>query len=155
MTAPFQPQKLLWALPVFALLVLTGCGGSDTKTASTSSEASVSVAAPEAPEDTTFTTKDGPDGQEVLAQFEIGNGYTDDMMLTKSQLATIKILNYAKTEYPNAAKVTVKGGLGDTVLFTATYGKSTLSKFDDFMRVPRKEIWDIADSARIDPALAK
>ena len=151
MTTPVR--KIIWAAAGVALLALAGCGSSDTKTESAASETSAAVAAAEAPKDTTFTVTDGPDGQDVVARFEIGDGYTENLMLKKSRLATMDILNYAKVEYPNAAKVTVKGGLGDTVLITATYSKATLGMFDDFKSVSSDEIWKIADSAYIDPAL--
>jgi hypothetical protein len=40
------------------------------------------------------------------------------------------------------------------VVTTLNYSKATLDKFDNFKKVSQDEIWQIADSGDIDPALA-
>lgn len=154
MTAP--SRKTLWAATGVALLALVGCGSSDTQNASNTPETSVSVASDgtvKGPEDSTFILKPGPDGQDVLATFPIKFRMNESMTSDGAELTTIKLLEFARENYPDAAQVTLKGDLDGTVLVTVTYLKATMDRFYDFNRVNHNEVWGLADSGYIDPAL--
>lgn len=151
----FVRRNLLRAVTGFVfVLALVGCGGG-AQTAESAPSSAVSGAAEgtfDGPDGSKFTVKQGPGGQDVEAVFDIGSGYTDSMMSKKAKLATMDILNAAKEQFPKAATVTVKAKVGDAVVVTVNYSKTTLDKFDDFKRVSQDDIWQIADSGYIDPA---
>lgn len=160
----------------FGLLVVGKCGGSDDKDSDSKSSASSSTTTrplttrpataapptptgPEKPE-ATFTTSEGPNGQQVTAAFAIGDNFTEGMIKSGARYKTIEILEYADVAYPNAASVTVQGSFpmqdayGNTstsVVINITYLRSTLDKIN-FSGIDKDNIWELRDSGTVAPA---
>jgi hypothetical protein len=156
---PVSVQKVLWVATAFiAAVTITGCGGGETKSEAGSQAASAAEVASdgtvEGPDGSTFTVTQGPDGQDVLAKFELDAGDPQSIMRKKAKLTTMDVLNAAKEKFPDAAKVRVWITVDGSVVTTLNYSKATLDKFDNFKKVSQDEIWQIADSGDIDPALA-
>jgi hypothetical protein len=110
--------------------------------------------------DATFTTGEGPNGQEVTATFSISDNLTEGFIKSGARGDTIEILKYAVATYPNAAQVTVVGSFpmedayGNTEtdeVVNITYLRSTLEKIN-FDGVDRDKIWELRDSGYIAPA---
>ena len=110
--------------------------------------------------DATFTTIQGPEGQEVTAEFDIPENLTEGMIKSGARQDTIDILEYAKATYPNASQVRVTGSYpltddyGNTsteIVINLTYLKSTLDKIN-FNGVASENIWELADRGYIVPA---
>jgi hypothetical protein len=174
--------KVLWAVAgVVAFLALVSNCDSDkeSKSGTSSSTTSKTTAAasssrpvvppmpststkPPGPEipDAKFTTVEGPGGPQVTATFEIKDNLTEGFIKTGGRFETIRILEYAKTTYPNASQVTVVGSFpmtdayGNTSkdeVINLTYLKPTIDKIN-FKGIDKDNIWELADSGFIAPA---
>jgi hypothetical protein len=174
-----QPKKQFGKKPLLILLgvlaffgLVSQCDGGDKKadSRSSSSSSSVSTSPPKSSTsqtptgpikpDASFTTVQGPAGQEVTAKFAISDNLTEGFIKNGARFKTIEILKYAKATYPGASQVTVQGSFpmkdayGNTstdVVVNLTYLKSTIDKIN-FDGVDKDTIWELSDSGFIAPA---
>ena len=173
-------RKVLWGVAgvVAFLALVSNCDSDKESKSGTSSSASTSKTTtaasssppvvpptstkPPGPEipDAKFTTVEGPGGQQVTATFEIKDNLTEGFIKTGARFETIRILEYAKTTYPNASQVTVVGSFpmtdayGNTStdeVINLTYLKATIDKIN-FKGIDKDNIWELADSGFIAPA---
>jgi hypothetical protein len=173
-SAPPPPKKKMGCFPtilalvgVFFVIGLIGhaCGddnksSSRSSSSSTASATATTPAGPTKPAGATFTTSQGPDGEEVTAVFNIHDNFTNGMIKDGARFDTIDILKYAKATYPDAASVNVQGkfpmkdAYGNTTTDTVinlTYLKSTLDQIN-FDGVDKDKIWELRDSGIVYPA---
>jgi hypothetical protein len=154
------------------VLLLAGCGPADntwgptTSTTplaapSASSAPPASQPAKDLPTGTKFTTSPGTTGEIVYADFPIQDNFTAGMRKTVAQDDTIRILKYARTEYPAASRVFVEGHFpvtddygnsSDGVVLNVGYDRATLDKIN-FDGISPDQIWEIRDVGMVHPDL--
>ncbi|WP_240431189.1 hypothetical protein [Mycobacterium kyogaense] len=114
-----------------------------------------------APEGVVFRTEPGTTGEVVFADFDIPDAVF--MYLTKfgARSTTKEILQYARTEYPQASRVVVEGRFptkdvyGNTensVVLNVFYTRDTLDKIN-FAGIDNDQIWTVRDGGTIHPEL--
>jgi hypothetical protein len=153
---------------ILAMVILGNVLGSnegkrDNHSSSSSRSSTATATTPAGPKkpDATFSMPPGPQGDAVLAVFDIGDNFTSGLRRTGAQMHTVDILEYAAEMYPNASQVTIQGmfptkdaygNSSNSRVPNVTYLRSTLDKIN-FAGVDSDRIWGIRDSGTIHPEL--
>ena len=161
---------------VFLVLILiAGLGDSgdkDKPAKRAGAESSETIAAPSAPKPTAapgsvapegvrFQTQQGPLGEVVVADFDIGDAMF--MYLTRfgARSKTKDILLWVKNKYPQASSVEVQGRFPtkdaygnsqNSIVLDVFYTRATLDKIN-FEGIDNDKIWAVRDGGTIHPEL--